>query len=101
MITVRYERAGCHHRLTVEGHAGYSKQGNDIVCAAVSSISWTLIGYLVEEEPEYTAADTDRGYMEVTCTGGEKAANAFDMAVLGYRQIAQKYPQCVEVQIAE
>ena len=47
------------------------------------------------------AADTDRGYMEITCIGGEKAANAFDMAILGYRQIEQKYPHCVEVQIAE
>ena len=101
MITINYFRNGNSHKLTVDGHAGYSSSGNDIVCAAVSAISWTLIGYLVEEEPDYTAADTDRGYMEITCTGGEKAANAFDMAILGYRQIEQKYPHCVEVQIAE
>ena len=101
MITINYFRNGNSHKLTVDGHAGYSSSGNDIVCAAVSAISWTLIGYLVEEEPEWTGGETGRGYMEVTCIGGEKAANAFDMAILGYRQIEQKYPHCVEVQIAE
>lgn len=101
MIKINYFRNGNSHKLTVDGHAGYSNGGFDIVCAGISAITWTLIGYLLEEEADYTAAEADTGHAEVTCTGGEKAANAFDMAVLGYQQVAKKYPHCVEVHIAE
>lgn len=100
MIKINYFQNGNSHRLTVDGHAGYSDRGNDIVCAAVSAISWTLIGYLMEEEADYTAAEAETGHLEVSCTG-EKAEDAFSMAVLGYQQIEKKYPQCVEVHMAE
>lgn len=31
------------HGLTVDGHAGYAKTGNDIICAAVSALTQGLI----------------------------------------------------------
>lgn len=31
------------HGLTVDGHAGYAKTGNDIICAAVSALAQGLI----------------------------------------------------------
>lgn len=39
MIEVNITQTG----LTVEGHAGYAETGKDIVCAAVSALTQTLI----------------------------------------------------------
>lgn len=39
MIVVKITQTG----LTVDGHAGYAKTGNDIICAAVSALAQGLI----------------------------------------------------------
>lgn len=39
MIVVKITQTG----LTVDGHAGYAKAGNDIICAAVSALAQGLI----------------------------------------------------------
>lgn len=39
MIVVNITQTG----LTVDGHAGYAKTGNDIICAAVSALAQGLI----------------------------------------------------------
>ena len=35
-------------RLEVSGHAGAAPAGRDLVCAAVSALSWACIGYVSE-----------------------------------------------------
>ena len=41
MIKINAEKRGRHFLLEVSGHAGFSKT-NDIVCAAVSTLYYTL-----------------------------------------------------------
>ncbi|RGK41947.1 ribosomal-processing cysteine protease Prp [[Ruminococcus] lactaris] len=43
MIAVNFTPLG----LTVDGHAGYAKTGNDIICAAVSALAQGLVHSLV------------------------------------------------------
>ncbi len=53
------------HGLTVDGHAGYAKTGNDIVCAAVSSLTQGLIHSLkalTDDEISYRVAS---GHVEI------------------------------------
>ena len=40
-ITVRRNEKGSITRFTVKGHSGYAEAGEDIVCAAVSSVTWS------------------------------------------------------------
>ena len=45
--------------LTVDGHAGYAKTGNDIICAAVSALTQGLIhslSALTDDEISYEIA---------------------------------------------
>lgn len=42
MINIEYEKHGNIEELCVTGHADYAPIGKDIVCAAVSSIVYTL-----------------------------------------------------------
>ena len=49
-VTVRKDR------LTVSGHAGYAASGEDIICAAVTALSGTLvksIENLTDDKIEY------------------------------------------------
>ena len=98
MIRVDYTRKGSHHHtLTVHGHAGYDDTGRDIVCAGVSAISYALLGYLYHVGYVVEDVKTESGDLSLSCVGGDAA---FDMAMVGYLQIARAYPQCVDVHIA-
>ena len=79
--------------LTVEGHAGYAPKGQDIVCAAVSALVYALIGTL--EETENVAEMVLRpGYAAVEA---KKKTAAFDLVRCGLTQLADRYPDFVQV----
>ena len=42
-------------KMEIRGHAGYSKSGQDIVCAAVSTLAYTFIELNDVDVIEYTA----------------------------------------------
>lgn len=56
MIAITITQTG----LTVDGHAGYAETGNDIICAAVSSLTQGLIHAieaLTDDQISYRVAD--------------------------------------------
>ena len=64
MITVKIHRSS-RDQITgfeISGHAGYAEKGSDIICAAVSAIAYTAVGYFSEKryggrKPEYSERD--------------------------------------------
>lgn len=100
MIRINYCRTGDRHRLAVEGHAGQAEHGKDIVCAGVSAVSFALLAYLAQCEADIESLTGASGSISVDCTGGEKVEAAFDMAMAGYLQISECYPQYVVTYIA-
>ena len=101
MIEVAYYGGDSTHKLIVEGHAEYSDHGDDIVCAGVSAITFTLLGFLNnhKDDIESISAQTKSGHAHISCKGGETIALAFDMALIGLQQIAMKYPKHVSINI--
>lgn len=101
MINIEFRVSDNEYDLSIQGHAGYSDSGNDIVCAGVSAIAYTLLGFLnrIEYDIEGTSAQVKSGDLRVQCKGGEKTAQAFDMAMIGLQQIAMKYPRHVTIHI--
>ena len=105
MIQVIFSRDKETHEysLSMNGHAGYSDKGNDIVCASASTLAYTLWGYL-ENCINVTDIDTVErsGEMEISCTGDKKVVKtAFEMAVIGFLQLEKAYPQCIAVDTSE
>lgn len=86
-------RAG-ERRITVSGHAGYAPAGQDIVCAAVSALTYALAGYL-EETGQAVRSDIRRGYADIE--GAEGCGAAFALVRCGMEQLAAAYPGCVEM----
>jgi uncharacterized protein YsxB (DUF464 family) len=101
MIQIDFHVGDNTYELSITGHAGYSTHGNDIVCAGVSAITFTLLGFLDNhmDDIESISAQTESGRAHVVCKGGGKTALAFDMALIGLQQIAMKYPKHVTVDI--
>ena len=93
MTTVEYTNRGSIHELSVNGHAGYAEPGSDIVCAGVSAITYALIGFLNANEGETRELVTDvrNGAVTISCEGTERIRAAFEMAMIGYEQIAAMY----------
>lgn len=101
MIRAQYRKDGDSHFLKLTGHANYAEHGEDIVCAGASSLVYSLLGWMENnsEDMAYTDADVHSGSVEITCEGGERTATAFEMTAIGLLQLADSYPDHVEIEI--
>lgn len=102
MTTVRYEPD--EYRMTISGHAGSGKAGEDLVCAAVTALARTLQAGTLEH-PEYQAAfyeNQKAGEMSVQCFPEEDTAAfcdyLFRIILCGFRTVADHYPEYVTVE---
>lgn len=101
MIRVYYTRGKGGHELTINGHAGYAEHGQDIVCAGVSAIAFSLVAWIEHNEEEVSALSglaAESGSFYICCKGTKALETAFDVAVLGLIQIARQYPNHVCIQ---
>ena len=82
--------------LRIEGHAGYGGEGNDIVCAAVSAIFYSLCGYLSNFcSDKIRLGSIKSGYAEIA--SGAECEEFMKLACIGIWQISLSYPGYVEV----
>lgn len=99
MIEIFLSSQGEEHRLEMTGHADYNP-GNDVVCAGASAIAYTLLGYLHNAEGhllEMQEETVESGNLLVRCLGDEMVAEAHKMALIGFLQLAERYPEHVSV----
>jgi len=87
--------------LVVLGHANYAEYGKDIVCAGVSSLVQALIGWIENNDckAECISVEENDGEVIVSCDGGEEIAAVFYMTAIGLEQIANCYPDHVQINI--
>lgn len=102
MTTIGYDLE--NFIITAEGHAGYGDRGNDIVCAAVSTLMHSLSVYLLNNRDLLEAdaqIETMGGFMAVKCCPMKEHESelraAFEVCVLGLICIGDKYPKYVKV----
>ena len=99
MICFKFVRSG---KSTVgfecRGHAGYAKQGHDIVCAAVSSAAYLTTNTITDFLKVKADAKADDGYMCLTLL--EESAEAqkmLDGLEAHIRSLAKEYPRSIKV----
>lgn len=99
MVRARYTVADTTHTLVVTGHANYAEYGKDIVCAGASAIVQALIGWIEENHYKagYISIDPKNGEVIISCEGNEKIAAVFNMASIGLEQLADSYPDYVQI----
>lgn len=98
MIVADFSRNPNGFRLLIEGHAGYSVAGNDIVCAATSGIVYSLCGYLMNfKKNRFKVNAIESGLLDIECSFD--CEDYLQMACLGLCQIAREYPENICVHI--
>lgn len=109
MIEAVFERnGGGVRRVRIDGHAGYSERGTDIVCAAVSALCGGALNALEHYIPGGFSHEVDPGgciRIAVAPGLGERDRDRVDGVLrtleLGVAAIAEEYPDHVKVRIGE
>ena len=93
-------------KITVTGHADYNP-GNDIVCAGISTLSYTLLNYLRQAEKHhwingysYTGEPGDiRMEFKVHWLFNREISTAIDVLRTGMEMLAAHYPDKIRVEV--
>jgi len=59
-----YKKGNHIVKYTVEGHTGYSEEGSDIVCAAVSTVATHTLNGLTDVVKIFVGYEVDDAYLE-------------------------------------
>lgn len=97
MVKVYAEKDGNIFTLTSEGHA----TGSEEVCAGVSAIVYALAGWVNNYASDNVVIELESGDARIVFSGGSEAEAAFDMAVIGLKQIELGHKKSVSVRFEE
>lgn len=111
-VQICCSKDGVLHECLAQGHAGFGKPGEDIVCAAVTTLLRTTISVLSKDSQFLLETEiTERGKLafHVSVNGAssnnEKAADKLKYAgsflVDGLTVLQKEYPECVLVELRE
>lgn len=86
------------NKISVSGHANYAEPGKDIVCAAVTALTQTLIQSiedLTEDKIEY---DISPGRADIKYRNlSERSKTLVDSFFIGVCMIANEFPEYVRI----
>lgn len=94
MTSVMMKHIGGKYTLVVSGHADYNP-GNDIVCAACSVLAETLNMALDQFNESYQSS-IKSGFALIE-SSSKTAKPYFEMAYVGYKALAESYPDHVQI----
>ena len=94
MIQIELREKGERFCCRAQGHADYAQEGEDIVCAGISTILYALAGYIANSRME-SSIRMEPGDVEITCSGN--AQQVFLMAYIGLSQLAEKFPKNISI----
>ncbi len=88
-------------RLKVTGHSGAAVKGKDLVCAAVTSLLFTLVGGMEQEVQATVEGTFEDGLCDVEVA--VEAARQAEFAAIsrvfrfGFEKLAQNYPSHIRI----
>ena len=84
---------------TVNGHAGFAPDGQDIICSAVSTLTMVAINGLEEHLQREVAYEIKDGYLQVELkqTPDDLTQAILATMEIGLKDIAEQYPQRVRI----
>ncbi len=86
------------NKIEIRGHAKYARTGADIVCAAVSTLTFTLLNSLSAMCEDEFLCEEDDGEMCITFQGAsQKGQILIDAFLIGIAGIEKEYPNYVKL----
>ena len=104
MITVTFfcsDNLICGFKIS--GHSGFSEEGSDIVCAAVSSAAYMTANTITEILHINADVTENDGFMSLSLSKGEaeKSAVVLDGLRLHLTALSEQYTKYIKVKISE
>ena len=107
MIQVIYHRN--YNRLTVTGHAGSAEPGHDLVCAAASTLAYTLAANVANmadaRQVRGPIIKMDAGDTEISCNPRHNlkatVTLVFDSICVGFSMLAHDHPEYISYTIRQ
>lgn len=99
-----YKDAGDRYKgFKCEGHADYSSDGDDIVCAAVSVLVQNTVNSIEKFTKDTVQVGSGDGLIiaDFPETPGHDAVLLLNSLVFGMKQIAENYNDFVDIEIEE
>lgn len=94
MITISRHDGG----VTIAGHAGYAPSGQDIVCAAISTLTQVFLASVEELTTDDIQYDLSAGNAVIRYGNlSERATVLLDSFFLGTQMLTDQYPQHVRL----
>lgn len=94
MITI----ARTADRIIVDGHAGYAPNGQDIVCAGISTLAQTLVASIEELTEDKITYHMSPGTVDIKHGNlSEQAQLLVNSFFVGVEMIANTYPENVKI----
>lgn len=104
MIQVKFSKGNGDNsiRLRLVGHAGYEKEGKDIVCSAASILAYTVAQIILSMDEKgklqrKPMIRLDSGDILLVCTPKKRhyaaAVHSFAVVQVGYALIEESYPE--------
>lgn len=105
MVEILYHRD--RHRVSITGHAGGGEVGNDIPCASVSTLAYTLATFVKNMEAagqvRYPTVKLCEGDALISCECARRYEGGitlvFDSICAGFEMLSGEYPENVTYQI--
>ena len=94
MINIKLKGEDKKYEISAEGHAMFNP-GNDIVCAAVSCLFYTFIGFLGNCNEAEHSFELSSGKALILAEGDIE--QAYKMFVIGLLQLEKSYPDNVKI----
>ena len=86
------------NRVTVEGHAGYAKSGEDIVCAAASVLANNLVNSLKQLTDDKIEYENNIGLLDIRFKNlSDFGKLLVDSFFIGICDIKSEYPGYIEI----
>ena len=107
MTTISYAEKNNRFTVFMDGHAGYNPGGPDIVCAACSTLAYTLLQSVLAQADSKAIKTMSYGedptagtfFLELTAQDYslEKIRTIFQVILNGYALLEHKYPENVKL----
>lgn len=82
----------------MSGHAGYAAGGEDIICAAVTALSVTLVKSIEDLTDDKIEYDVQPGWVDIKYRDlSEKAKTLVDSFFIGICLVADEFPEYIRI----
>lgn len=97
MTQIQVEESEDKFTIVIKGHSGYAPIGKDIVCAGISTLSFTLLRAVSERELEFVEYEQGDGFMWLSFSLTDDLRAVSHAICSGYKLLTEKYPENVSL----